>query len=1165
MKSNYFLSLFSTLCLLLCSSVAYTQCNIQASICQAGTAGPFNFVATSGSYAGGSFANAGCSTGAAGQHHYGFITLYITQSGYLNVLINGNASSGFIDVAIFNVPNGVAPCTAIQSASNAIGCNYASNSGGCVQFGNSFPCSSSVPAPYVNAGDEIMIVAQSYTSNTSTNFTLELGTTSGSAQTGPPDATINPVGPLCTTDGLVQLTAANNGGTWSGPGVSPSGLFNPAAAGVGTHTINYTIGQVPCNAASSTQITVGSIAVSGLNVSGCQSGGVYEVSGTIGITNPPASGQLIVENCEGEQVVVASAPFSAGSYPFNLSGLNPNGAACDVHAYFTNSACSHILNYTAPVCQGCVMLDLDVNIGACQPNGTYVVSGSVTFSDPPTTGTLEITTSCGGGQTFNAPFTSPVNYLVSGLPADGNPCIVKAVFSADNLCDITETITAPTVVTPTFNPITACQGDTPPVLPTTSTNGVSGTWSPSVINTSTAGQTVYTFTPAAGGCNVPTTLTVTINALPNVTVPSAGVLYECLVSPTVQLNGSSTTPGVDFLWTGNSFVSGQTTPSPVVNATGTYTLTVTDPTTGCSNSATVDVIGDGNEPDVSVAPPGSISCDNTTVTLSANSPTPGATFAWTSNPGIISGANTLTPTVDQAGVYQITVTGQNGCTNAASATVTGNTNPPDINNTPSSYVISCDNPTVSINGQSSVPGVTYSWTGPGIVSGQNTGVATVNAAGTYTVTVINPSNNCVNTANFTVTGNTNAPDVSIATPPQIDCLNPVVQLQGSSSVSGAVPSWTGTGLVSGAGTFTPGVNAPGVYVLTVTDPVNNCTNSAQVTVTEIVPVTPSTFQDTVVCGNTFQVPLNDIVANGNVTWTEQYGFGTFNNPGVLNPVFTGTDGVTLYRLVFTDECGFTQTGRLTLVPRPEIAVPSVSCNLAELNIETESQYGGVWYAIKNPNPPFVQDTAVTFLYGDTLNGSVETTGVTVSSHGQYILYFRSNDICPDTMITLNFLPYVWTEINDTILCQGVQFELDAWESPYQVDYSWNTGVTGQSITVTQPGEYIVTVNNACHSYSDTAYISYAVCDIEAPNVISLSSQSGNNVWYVSNFGVADYNCIIVNRWGNVIYEYNDVNGTWDGRDRGGNLVPEGVYFYTIEATLEGGEEITKHGFIQVVY
>jgi hypothetical protein len=53
--------------------------------------------------------------------------------------------------------------------------------------------------------------------------------------------------PLCDTDPAVTLVAATPGGTWSGPGVNASGVFDPSVAGVGNHTITYTL---PCGSES---------------------------------------------------------------------------------------------------------------------------------------------------------------------------------------------------------------------------------------------------------------------------------------------------------------------------------------------------------------------------------------------------------------------------------------------------------------------------------------------------------------------------------------------------------------------------------------------------------------------------------------------------------------------------------------------------------------------------------------------------------------------------------------------------------------------------------------------------------------------------------------------------------------------------------------------------
>ncbi|MBK9330090.1 MAG: hypothetical protein IPM95_12490 [Sphingobacteriales bacterium] len=77
----------------------------------------------------------------------------------------------------------------------------------------------------------------------------------------------------------------------------------------------------------------------------------------------------------------------------------------------------------------------------------------------------------------------------------------------------TRTVTINANITPTFNSYGPyCVGATPGSLPTTSTNGITGTWSPSNISTANAGTSTYTFTPTAGLCATTATRTVTINA-----------------------------------------------------------------------------------------------------------------------------------------------------------------------------------------------------------------------------------------------------------------------------------------------------------------------------------------------------------------------------------------------------------------------------------------------------------------------------------------------------------------------------------------------------------------------------------------------------------------------------------------------------------------------------
>lgn len=415
-------------------------CNTDITICTPGVAGPFGFntpgppVSTCLDFFG---------------PDYGYIVLYITSSGPLELLIDGDASTGFLDVAIFDIPSGQDPCVAIQNTGNEIGCNYADFSNGCNQFGTSFPCTSSVPSPNVTAGDVVMIVVENWSGSSST-FTMDLANPPA-AQTGPPDPTINPVGVLCTTDPAFQMTAVNMGGDWSGPGISTTGTFNPATAGVGTHTINYVIGQPPCQSSSSINVQVidcsapCSITNLTANVGACVVGpNTYSTTGQVTFVNAPASGQLIVEDCNGVQQVF-NAPFLSPTN-YTLSGQNANGAACDITAYFsTTPACTQTIAYTAPVCT-CNIDNFVANLGACLPDNTFQVTGTVQYSSPPAGGTLVIQVNNSGTDyttTINPPFTSPDNYTITGIPSNGAPITITVFFSANPACTSVINSTAP--------------------------------------------------------------------------------------------------------------------------------------------------------------------------------------------------------------------------------------------------------------------------------------------------------------------------------------------------------------------------------------------------------------------------------------------------------------------------------------------------------------------------------------------------------------------------------------------------------------------------------------------------------------------------------------------------------------------------------------------------
>lgn len=239
------------------------------------------------------------------------------------------------------------------------------------------------------------------------------------------------------------------------PGGYMSGASTPPAAVAGEIYIvlltNYedTNGEITFSQTSGTATTDCSIVEPDIcsiddltaTVSACSPAtSLYSVSGTVTISNPPASGQLIVETCDGIQTVAASAPFNAGSYPYNITGLNPDGAGCSVYAYFSGEpACSQILNYTAPVCQdptACLVSHIEANIGSCEEGSIFQLTGFVEFQNAPATGQLIVEDCNGNSVSLNPPFISPLSFHIPNVNADGQNCEVTTYFTAEPGCTL---------------------------------------------------------------------------------------------------------------------------------------------------------------------------------------------------------------------------------------------------------------------------------------------------------------------------------------------------------------------------------------------------------------------------------------------------------------------------------------------------------------------------------------------------------------------------------------------------------------------------------------------------------------------------------------------------------------------------------------------------------
>ena len=99
----------------------------------------------------------------------------------------------------------------------------------------------------------------------------------------------------------------------------------------------------------------------------------------------------------------------------------------------------------------------------------------------------------------------------------------------------------------------------------------------------------------------------------------------------------------------------------------------------------------------------------------------------------------------------------------------------------------------------------------------------------------------------------------------------------------------------------------------------------------------------------------------------------------------------------------------------------------------------------------------------------------------------------------------------------------------------------------------VNINDGC-SYSK----------FEIPNIISPNGDGYNDEFEIKYEGVNEVSSLrIYSRWGELVYETNDISIYWDGTFKGQSLNP-GVYIYYMEGLCLDNEEFTKTGNVTIL-
>ena len=416
----------------------------------------------------------------------------------------------------------------------------------------------------------------------------------------------------------------------------------------------------------------------------------------------------------------------------------------------------------------------------------------------------------------------------------------------------------PNGINPTFNSIPPVCVGTIISLPLSSTNGVTGAWSPS-FNPNTT--TTYTFTPDAGQCANPTTTQVVVSQIPVVnasptseticSLQSTGITLSSLISTTTfSWTATATDVSGEASGTGNVISQVLTSTS---NQVGNVQYTITPTNNGCSGTPINVTVMVTPKPTLTTTAANTSICSGSTTAINLAGSISGSTnFSWNLIQNNVTGgsigtgnviAQTLNTINNSSGeaVYAITpeVNGCSGITSTISIIV--NPIPVAIINPVAGQTL-CSGESTAISFSSSVINTVFNWTvnqtnlnGTSAGSGSSIAQALsviLPTVGTATYEVIPTSNGCVGMPVQVSVNVKPIPDFSIAPTQPPLCSGDTTSIVLSPSLSGTTVSWTvvqngvrGALADSGASIVqvleTTGSNA-GDAIYTITPELNGC-------------------------------------------------------------------------------------------------------------------------------------------------------------------------------------------------------------------------------------------------------------------------------------------------------------------------------------------------------
>ncbi len=650
--------------------------------------------------------------------------------------------------------------------------------------------------------------------------------------------------------------------------------------------------------------------------------------------------------------------------------------------------------------------------------------------------------------------------------------------------------------------------------------------------------------------------------------------------------GSTTTLSVSSLFPRYRWSNGGEGRSIIVDSAGTYNVSVTS-TLGCVNERQIEV-RTVPLPVADAGPAQIIDCRRPLVLIGGPGSSRGTIYRYDwQGPGINEeNQGRYNPAVGIGGNYTLVVVDTLHSCPSLPALVEVD----DYRYEPRavarlSDTLDCNISEVTIDASESLNGSTivYQWldaVGQPLPGADST-FLTTGDPGLYTFTVTDTLNGCQTALEIMVPANRQIPLASTGGARQLDCINSEVVINASASAAGSSISYTWDtpdgNILSAADPLAPVVDAPGLYILTVLDQDNGCSDVDSMRVTRNVEAPVADAGS----GQELNCDLPAVILDG----TASRGGGPISFQWTLpaDPAFSSTEPQTevgrpgRYYLLVTDQdngCTAFDSVLITLnedVPTAIGLRPQATTCFGDQDgrILIDSVSGGAGpYLFRLNGSPFVSTAAFNGLASGSyeltvqdVNGCELETTVEVAEGNDLRLY-----VGEDRVILLGDSVTLQAQAN----VPGDQISEFRWTRPETILRPDSMVIRVGPVEMTTYAAYVTDVNG-CVARDNVTIIVREDARVYIPNAFSPNNDGANDQFMIfAGNDVVRINYLrIFDRWGTMVFQQNDPFAPndpafgWDGRHKGRYLDPN-VFVYVTEIELINGEVKVYKGDVNLI-